>query len=275
MLAGTVPVSLSAGSFTPERFVAATSELVESTPVGVPLYVSLVPTQWRRLAQDRPATSALRAYAAVLVGGAAVGAGARTSTVVETYGATETSGGCVYDGLPLDGVAVALDPDGRVLIGGPTLAHGYADGDDESFVVRDGERWWRSTDLGEFRQDRLVIAGRADDIIVTGGDKVHPEVVEEVVSALPGVAGCVVVGVPDSEWGERVVAIVAQDPGKERLTVETLRLALRATLPRYSLPRDLVAVESLPTLAGGKIDRVAARLLAARAAGRGNDEHDR
>ena len=133
LLAGAPPVvmDLRAG-FRPDAFAAATAALGPGRR-----YTSLVPTQLRRILDAEGAVAALRSYAAVLVGGAALDPATRERAlaagvrVVTTYGMSETAGGCVYDGVPLDGVTVELDEDGRILLGGPTLASGYlrADGD--------------------------------------------------------------------------------------------------------------------------------------------------
>ena len=129
LLAGAAPavLDLRAG-FRPAAFVAATAALG-----GGRRYTSLVPTQLRRLldAEVPAALDALRGYAAVLVGGAALDPATRERAlaagvrVVTTYGMSETAGGCVYDGVPLDGVTVDLESDGRILLGGPTPASGY------------------------------------------------------------------------------------------------------------------------------------------------------
>jgi o-succinylbenzoate---CoA ligase len=176
---------------------------------------------------------------------------------------SETSGGCVYDGVPLDGVTVDLDADGRVLLGGPTLAEGYLDRPEEtaaSFV--DGR--FRTGDLGRWRAGRLEILGRADDMIVTGGEKVAPAAVERVLAAQPGVRSSCVVGTPDPEWGQVVAAVVVWDdrrPGDRR--TGPLRAAVRAELGRAAVPRRIVFVAEIPSRGIGKPDRQAvADLLA-------------
>jgi len=187
---------------------------------------------------------------------------------VRTYGSTETSGGCVYDGAPLDGVEVALDDDGRVLLSGPVLATGYRgrpDLDAEAFVQRGGRRWYATSDLGALdAAGRLSVLGRLDDVLVTGGRKVAPLAVERVLAGLPGVADALVVGVPDPEWGQRVVALVVPAAGAAAPALDAVRAAVRDRLGAASAPRDVLAVEAVPVRGIGKPDRRAAADLAAR-----------
>ena len=256
------------GGFRADRFAAATAVLGPGLRC-----TSLVPTQLLRLLDaGGAALDALRGYAAVLVGGAALDAALRERAeaagvrVVATYGMTETAGGCVYDGVPLDGVRVDLEPDGRIMLGGPTLAAGYLGRPAETqaaFGTDDrGERAFRTGDLGRWVDGRLEVAGRADDVIVTGGEKVAPAAVERVLAAQPGVRAACVVGLPDDEWGVVVAAALvvdptAADPGR-------LRAAVRGELGRAAVPQVLRTVDALPLRGIGKPDRAAvARLLAA------------
>ena len=202
VLAGTEPVVLD-GPTTVAAFEAATQRLT-----GARRYVSLVPTQLRRLV----GSPSLASYDAVLLGGAAAPAAlleqARAAgvRVVTTYGMSETSGGCVYDGLPLPGVAV--DVTDRIVLSGPVVARGYRLRPDLTAEVFAGDRFTTS-DLGRVDDDgRLVVLGRADDVIVTGGEKVAPAAVEAALAEHPSVAEAAVVGVPDDEWGSRVRAVV-------------------------------------------------------------------
>ena len=161
-------------------------------------YVSLVPTQLRRLLD---AGAPLAGFRAILLGGAAIPGGmlaeaaAAGARVVTTYGMTETCGGCVYDGLPLDGVQVACDADGRIRITGPVLFSGYRLAPEQTrTAVKDG--WFVTSDLGELTEDgRLVVRGRADDVIISGGEKIVASEVEQVLRGSPRVRDAVVVGV--------------------------------------------------------------------------------
>ncbi|SEJ13570.1 AMP-binding protein [Demequina mangrovi] len=249
-VAGTALVRMPMGPFTAAGFAAA----ARSLPSG-PRQVSLVPTQVRRLLADPEGRDALAGFHAVLVGGAALPERDAPSNIVRTYGMSETAGGCVYDGLALDGVGLRIADDGRVMISGPTLADGYADGHGADFVEIDGERWFRTSDLGELHDGRLTVHGRADHVINTGGVKVHPQRIELALERA-GAAAAAVVGLPDPEWGERVVAVVEDGPDDAALA------AAVADLPPYARPRRIVHVDAVPRTAGGKIDRPAARALA-------------
>ena len=261
-LAGHAPARMRPGRFDPRVFAQAARAARTDTAPGVPLYLSLVPTQLRRISDDRAAASSLSVFDAILVGGAALGREDAPPQAIETYGSTETSGGCVYDGRPLAGVDVALDPDGRILVSGTVLFDGYADDADDGTELRGGAPWLRMPDAGDLAGGLLTVHGRVDDVIVTGGFKVHPAVVERALLALRSIAEATVVAIPDDEWGERIVALVVPAPGVGAIEESALRATLAAALPRHALPRDVVTVESLPLLDSGKIDRRAARALA-------------
>ncbi|WP_250448661.1 AMP-binding protein, partial [Actinotalea sp. C106] len=174
----------------------------------------------RVLTADAPTLAALSRLDAVLIGGAATppalveAARERGLPLVLTYGMTETCGGCVYDGRPLDGVEVEVDDDG-IRLAGPMLARGYLarpDLDAAAFTTADGRRWFRTRDLGILEGGRLTVLGRSDDVLVTGGVKVAPAAVEAALVGVPGVGEVCVVGVPDAEWGQAVTAVVVPRP---------------------------------------------------------------
>jgi O-succinylbenzoic acid--CoA ligase len=254
LLAGGPPVPLGAGDF-----AAGTAALGPGRR-----YTSLVPTQLRRLLAAGPATlDALRSYAAVLLGGAAPPAGlvaaarAEGVPVVVTYGMSETCGGCVYDGAPLDGVTVDLDGEQRIRLGGAVLARGYRLRPEltrEAFVA--GR--FVTGDVGRLTGGRLDVLGRADDLLVTGGEKVSPAAVEAALAEHPAVADAAVVGTADPEWGQRVVAVVVLREGTA-LTLEQARAQVAARLSRVAAPRELRIVDALPLLPSGKLDRRALR----------------
>ncbi len=267
-LSGTTAHVMAAGPFRAARFAAATRAL----PASGRRYTSLVPTQLVRLLDDETGRAALRAYDAVLLGGSGIpptlldSARAAGARVVTTYGMTETCGGCVYDGVPLDGVQVRLDGEDRVLLAGPVLADGYLgrpDLDASAFATDDeGTRWLRTADLGRLGAGgRLEVVGRADDVIVTGGVNVTPGEVEHLLVTLPGVREACVVGVPSDEWGQAVVALLVAGPdGPPPLA--TVRGLVTEHLGAPAAPRRLVVVPALPTRGPGKPDRRAAVALA-------------
>ncbi len=256
-------------------------------------HVSLVPTQLRRLLSidGVDISTPLAGFSSVLLGGAAAapslleaarGAGV---PVVVTYGMTETCGGCVYDGRPLDGVRVAIrdedDPSapaasggsGRIWIGGPVLFSGYRRGglgekvspQDRGFPGGSPPRenssppydvpWFRTGDVGRLdAEGRLTVAGRADDVINTGGHKVIPGEVAAALGSCPGVRDVAVVGQPDPEWGERVIAVVVAADPADPPPLELLRLHVRERLPRYAAPSRVVMADVIPMLPSGKHD---------------------
>ncbi|MHB1473676.1 MAG: o-succinylbenzoate--CoA ligase [Dermatophilaceae bacterium] len=269
LVAGTTPVPMDlAGGFTAAAFARATAEIAP----GATAFTALVPTQLVRLLASSDGRQSLTRYAAVLVGGAAAPssllAGAKDAgvRVVTTYGMSETAGGCVYDGKPLDVSLVQLEEDGRIRLGGATLAQGYLGEPALTatvFVVDDADRrWFRTDDVGHL-DDRgaLVVDGRIDDLINTGGLKVAPRLVEEALAGLDAIAEAVVVGSPDPEWGEVVSAAVVATHGSPPPTLDDVRARLRGILPDHALPRRLATLPELPLRGPGKHDRAAVRRL--------------
>ena len=255
-LAGREPAVLARG----ERLADAVGRL----PAGDRRYTSLVPTQLRRYLAEEP--DVLASFAAVLVGGAATDAGlldaARAAgvRVRTTYGMSETAGGCVYDGVPLDGVSVRVSEGigGRVGEGvelaGPVLATGYRlDPAGTADAFRDG--WFATRDAGSLTADgTLTVHGRLDDVLISGGVNVSPQAVEAALREHPAVADAVVAGLPDPEWGQRVVAAVVPAPGAVPDLAE-LRPWVAGRLGPAAAPRALTLVGAVPTLHTGKPDR--------------------
>lgn len=254
LLAGTDPVIAGEHTTVADAVAAMTGER---------RYVPFVPTQLHRLARDGR-LGVLGTVDAVLIGGASMprqlasaadGAGAR---VVRTYGMSETAGGCVYDGVALDGVAVRIDAERQVWLAGPVLFDRYH-GDPALTADALQGGWFATRDLGEVDADgRLRVLGRADEVVSSGGVNVSLPAVGEALRACAGVRDAVALGVDDPEWGSRVVACVV---GAAELDV--LRDGVEAAgLPRTWAPRDVVVLDRLPLLDNGKVDRVALRSLA-------------
>lgn len=277
--AGTAPVPVVPGPFTARGFAEATDRLERGTGFRA---VSLVPTQLARLlapGADGPALDALRTFDAVLVGGARVPDAVRAAAadagirLVLTYGMSETCGGCVYDGVPLDGVTADLVTDDtgpapgapRLRLAGPMVATGYLD-DPERTAAHfgtDGERhWYLTEDTGTVQgppgRQRLTVTGRVDDVIITGGVKVSAARVQAVLESRPGVRAAFVGGMPDDEWGQRVCAAVALGPGPvSGWDQAAAREAVRAALGPAAAPKDWLVLEEMPLLPNGKTDRQA------------------
>ncbi|WP_271986479.1 AMP-binding protein [Pseudoclavibacter terrae] len=306
MLAGTEPVVLGDEHFTAEGFARAAGALTAERR-----YVSLVPAQLSRLldaaeteAGAGPVAGAVARFDAILVGGQALPPSLRSRArdlgwnLVTSYGSSETSGGSLYNGEPLDGVKVRIR-DGEVQLAGPVLCAGYL-GDPrrtaEAFVEDDGERWYRTSDGGRLEIDeatgreRLVVTGRLDNVIVSGGEKVLLDRVEGIVRRLPGLEGAVVVAAPSEQWGQVPALVVeasawAPDtplPGVGATLLDARALAAEgrwrsvreatAAAGRAARPALLVIASSIPHLPSGKPDRRSLEDLVARLSHGGADE---
>lgn len=279
--AETEPVSYGEGHFDAVRFAHRAGELQHDL-----CYTSLVPVQLARLVDaieggERDVAAAVRRFDGILMGGQALDPRLRKraelvgARILETYGSSETAGGCVYDGVPI-GTTVVQENDGLLEISGPSLAEGYL-GDPErtaaSFVERDGARWYRTGDLGTVRDGRIHVLGRADNVIISGGEKVLLDAVEKAVREVGGYGEAVVVGAVDDEWGRVPVVVIEPRTGAWRAeqaprTNEQELLRLRAKvagrLGRASAPARIVRVAELPRLSSGKPDRVRIQDLVAR-----------
>lgn len=285
----------------PETFVAGLNVITRSLAAGAPPvlladhptfadaaravgadgFVSVVPTQLYRLLDSPRDAEALARFHTVLVGGGPVDpslrarAAAAGINVVATYGSAETCGGCVYDGLPLDGVGLAIGADGRVRISGPTLFSGYEGAPElTAEVLADpatgsgGTAWFLTSDAGRLDEDgRLQLLGRIDDMVVTGGVNVPAALVAQRLREHPAVGAAEALGVPDEEWGNRLVAFVV--PGADHASaaasrapmLEELRDWVAEAHPRSWAPRQLVTLTELPLLDNGKTDRLALRRM--------------
>jgi O-succinylbenzoic acid--CoA ligase len=248
-----------------EPEVLGTGEPLSAAVARLPIgrrYTSLVPTQLRRYLDTE--ADALRAFDAVLVGGAATDAAllarARDEDVrvVTTYGMTETAGGCVYDGRPLDGVEVQVT-DGGVELAGPVLAHGYRL-DPAATAEAFAGGWFRTRDAGRLEDGRLTVTGRLDDVVISGGVNVSPAAVEAALREHPHVADAVVVGRADPEWGHRVVAAVVPAAGTTP-GLAVLRPWVAERLGPAAAPRELHLLDTVPLLHTGKPDRRAVAAL--------------
>ncbi|WP_446666208.1 AMP-binding protein [Flexivirga sp. B27] len=256
--AATTPVTMR--TFTVDGFVAATRQLDHDRR-----YTALVPTQLHRLLDaGEEARAAVASFDGILLGGAASDprllAEARRigATVLTTYGSSETAGGCVYSGLPLSGTTVDIADDGRITLCGKTIGSGYLGRPDLTAatfgVLPDGTRTFRTDDLGVWRDDRLQVIGRIDDLINTGGMKVAPRIVESAATGVPDVLEAVALGLPDDDWGQAVgLAIRARKP----LSLNAVRDQLRDLVPAYALPKRLLLIDEIPLRGPGKPDRAA------------------
>ena len=260
VLAGSVPVELdvtkASGGFDITQLPAAVRRLGSGRR-----YTSLVAAQLAKALTDPAAAAALAELDAVLLGGgpgprrileAAAAAGV---TVIRTYGMSETAGGCVYDGVPLDGVLLRVAADRRIVLGGATLAKGYRNPVDPDPFADPG--WFYTDDLGTVDDAGvLTVLGRADDAISTGGLTVLPQPVEAALRSHPAVGDCAVFGLADDRLGQRVVAAVVVSDGCQPPTLDGLRAHVTRTLDATAAPRELHIVDELPRRGIGKVDRM-------------------
>lgn len=270
LLAGTEPVMLTE-RFTAASFARATAEL----DPRVAHYTSLVPAQLATIVeaaeQDAEMRAAASGYAAILVGGQATSPQLRERAaelglrIVRTYGSTETSGGCVYDGFPLDGVSIR-SVDGELQVSGAILADGYLGdptGTANVFPVDGtGTRWYRTGDLGGFNDGVVSVTGRVDRVIISGGVNVSLDQVERVVRGCPGFEAAVVVGAVDERWGHTPVVVVRGSAQTETATLlADVRGRVGESLGVAARPREVKVVDALPQLPSGKADYAAIAAL--------------
>lgn len=296
--AGEVPVAMElSDGFRPSSLADAIAAMS-----GRRRYTSIVPLQLGRILGNAEATAALASLDGVLVGGQATSpellrrARAAGVTALTSYGSSETSGGTVYDGRPLDGARVTAEDDsGRIVVSGPMVSRGYRNVDDPDLA--DGV--FRTSDAGSFDHSGgtadssdssdpngpgggpvLRVLGRMDDVIISGGLKFLPGPIEDALTSLGDVAAAAVVGVPHPELGHAVVAAVTlhdadspspgatpPDPSAADTGAieEHLRARLAPVLDKHQVPRAVFVVKQLPTLPSGKLDRTGlAATLAAR-----------
>lgn len=268
LAAGTEPIMLADGHFDAWAFAAA------SVRMAAPLrFSSVVPAQLGRLVdaaeKDGAVRERLQRFDRFLVGGQATPAPliARALLlglkITRTYGSSETSGGCVYDGVPI-ATSHARLIDGEVMLSGPMLAEGYL-GDvartEAAFAQLDHSRWYRTGDSGEITEGVLSITGRLDGVIISGGVKVSLEAIEALLRSLDGMQDAVVVRAPSAQWGEVPVVFTTA-----RVKLADLKPIVAERLGRESAPVAVVTLQSIPQLSSGKPDRLA---LAAFAASRG------
>ncbi|SDP87513.1 O-succinylbenzoic acid--CoA ligase [Actinopolyspora xinjiangensis] len=264
------------GGFTAGAFAEAAEPLLDTVHRH---YTALVPTQLSRLldpASDPRGLRALRRFDAVLVGGATTApallerARAAGVTAITTYGMSETAGGCVYDGTPLAGVGVHVEsPEpGRISLSGPTLARGYRHSPDSGRSPNSGHSsegghgsgrvafeggWFHTGDVGQWRDGHLEVLGRADDMIVTGAVKVVPSSVERALVEHPGVREACVLGGPDPEWGQAVLAAVV--PERTAPDERELHGLVKRLLGAAAAPKRFLVVDELPLRGPGKPDK--------------------
>jgi O-succinylbenzoic acid--CoA ligase len=255
-LAGTEPVIwdgvAGASRFEPIEFLPyLQATVVGAAKQNLSSAISLVPTQLYRLAQHDECLVALSRIDQVLVGGGATSkelievCNKAGINLIRTYGATETSGGCVYNGEALDGVELDFDADHRMTVRGPMVARGYRDGE----II--GESGWLSSDRGEIANGRLHILGRVDDVIKTAGRSIDLQVIQNLALTIRGVHEVVVVGKPHQEYGAIVSLVFVGE-----ISPADLKSELRDNPATEGSHLEITRVTAIPLLPNGKADRM-------------------
>jgi len=213
-------------------------------------YTAIVPTQlFNALSENSDLLKHLQGAKAVLVGGASLSPELRAQgvaagiNIVTTYGMSETSGGCIYDGVALDGVAFEITSDGRIKISGPVLAE-----------VERENGWFVTNDLGKIVDGKLQIIGRTDDVIISGGENISLKAIEEQINREFPDLLVAAFSTPDNKWGQALhIAVQSQD---ENIKSE-ISEALIKSIGNHAKPKSVLILDKLPQIGVGKVDRIA------------------
>ena len=260
MVAGVEPafIDLSHG-FNVAEFAARAHELAQT---GERTSTALTPMQLAKATSTLQGIDALRTFDAVLVGGAATNprllesAAKLRINVVTTYGSSETSGGCVYNGRPIAGARVKI-VNGRIHLGGPMVARGYHRIDSPDLT--DG--WFRTSDAGSLDDGVLTVLGRTDNVISSGGLKLHPEVLEAELLLIDGVTATCVIGKEDDRLGQRICAAYTGSASVPDVLDALADAEDAGRIAHWQIPKELKVVAALPQLGPGKVDRAAVKEL--------------
>ena len=175
------------------------------------------------------------------------------SNVITTYGMTETGGGVVYNGMPLDNVEAKI-VEGEIHLRCPMLMRAYRD--DQAMIPNDG--WYSTGDMGAINDSGAIsVYGRKTDMIITGGENVWPSVVENSLTSHSAVKEVVVRGAPDTTWGQRVVAYVVLNDSlhtSDATLLSNLREHVKQNLPAFCAPQQVIVLSQIPRTSLGKVD---------------------
>ena len=211
-------------------------------------FTAIVPTQlFNALTGDADLLSHLKGTKAVLVGGAALSEELRSQgiasgiNIITTYGMTETCGGCIYDGESLDGVNFELTENQRGKISGPVLAD-----------VENENGWYLTQDIGVILDGKLKVIGRADDVIISGGENISLSAIESELNKKFPQLLVAAFATSDSKWGQALhVAVQTQD---ENLKPQ-ISQALVSAIGNHAKPKSVILLDKLPQIGVGKVDR--------------------
>ena len=221
-------------------------------------FTAIVPTQlFKALNGDQQLLAHLVDAKAVLVGGAALTTDLHLQAekaginIVVTYGMTETSGGCVYNGLPLEGIEISITPEKRIAIKGQVLAHTYL-GAEALWDTQYKDGWFHSTDIGRIENEKLIVEGRSDDVIISGGENISLSAIESSLHAHFPHKNFAAFSVKDSKWGDALHVAIAGDgfPSEEEIAQY-----LGEQFGDFSKPKGFLHLPELPLIGIGKVDR--------------------
>jgi O-succinylbenzoic acid--CoA ligase len=245
--------------------VLARAIKLDSKVVGVDEtadYTAIVPTQLHRaLFGDKKLLEHLQKCKSVLVGGSPASktllelATKAGINVITTYGMTETSGGCIYNNRALPGVSVEADETGRLMIKGPILANGY-ENNQELWNENFKDEWFLTNDLGTVKDNEVLVIGRSDDVVLSGGENVSLIAIENELAANFPDVNFLATSITDSEWGQKICLI-------SNIEIDHLQVSqvLKDKLGKQFVPKDFLVVDKIPQIGIGKPDRVKASQL--------------
>lgn len=244
---------------------------------------SLVPTMLKRLF-DTPEFYIHNNFKAILLGGGPVDqdlieqCAKRGVPLIPSYGMTETCAQIAANPLlkpsgtygPMksvgrlfqpnaiqirddEGQPVGVNTSGEIWLKGPQIFDGYQNREDESHF--DNEGWFNTGDYGYLNaNDQLFIESRRNDLIITGGENVSPFEVESELKKIDPINEAAVIGLPDEEWGQLVVAVVVAKT-KQTINSERIQQELKERISSYKVPKEIIQTDSLPKTGTGKIIR--------------------
>ena len=221
-------------------------------------FTAIVPTQlFKALNGDDQLLAHLVQAKAVLVGGAALTTELHLQAekaginIVVTYGMTETSGGCVYNGVPLEDVEVSITPENRIAIKGTVLAHSYI-GAEALWETQYKDGWFHSSDIGRIENEKLIVEGRSDDVIISGGENISLSAIESSLHAHFPHKSFAAFAVKDSQWGDALHVAISGDGFP---TKEDVAHYLAEQFGEYAKPKGYLYLPELPLIGIGKVDR--------------------
>lgn len=222
-------------------------------------FTAIVPTQlYRALNGDGALLQHLKNAKTVLVGGGKLSSQLREAAekvgihVIESYGMTETSGGCIYDGTPLDGTSFEIGNDGRIKISGNSIASGYL-AEDKLWQDSFDGKWFTTSDLGTIENGKLLVLARTDDVVISGGENISLIAIESAIKNVHPSIDVAAFAISDSEWGSAIHLAIAG----EKITEEEIQEILQSALGRIAKPKAIHYLDRIPLSSLGKVDRQA------------------